>query len=134
MGEVDSSKGRISIILFVIILVALGLSLVAFYQAVIAYGSEQFSLATWFLLIGFMGLTLSTYILLQTRKRSFKLPIQAQRVATTILCQKCGFKNIRDFERGDYIFKDVTNECPKCNKKMTIASIYREAEKKGKKD
>ncbi|MCK5563138.1 hypothetical protein KAI30_03105 [Candidatus Bathyarchaeota archaeon] len=134
MSEEGSSKGRISIILFVIILVALGLSLVAFYQAVIVYGSGDPSLGTWFLLIGFMGIALLTYMLLQTRRRTFKLPIQAQRVATTILCQKCGFKNIRDFERGDYVFKDVTEECPKCNEKMAIASIYREAEKKGKKD
>ncbi len=40
---------------------------------------------------------------------------------------KCGFKNIREFERGDYIFKEV-EECPKCEEKMMISSIYREAE------
>jgi len=134
MSEEGSSKGRISIILFVIILVALGLSLAAFSLAVIEYGSGDPTLGAYFALIGFMGAALLTYMLLQIRKRTFRLPIQAQRVATTILCQKCGFKNIRDFERGDYIFKDVTNECPKCNKKMTIASIYREVEEKGKKD
>jgi len=129
MGEVDSSQKRISTILFLIIFVALGLSVVAFSLAVVTYESEQFIS---FVLIGFMGVALLTYILLQTRKRAFRLPIQAQRVATTILCQKCGFKNIRDFERGDYVFKE-TEECPKCNKKMTIASIYREVEEKGKK-
>lgn len=133
MGEVGPSERRISSFLFIIILVALGLSLVAFYQAIIAYGSEEFSLGAWFVLIGFMGVALLTYMLLQTRKRTFKLPIQAQRVATTILCQKCGFKNIRDFEQGDYVFKEAEG-CPKCNEKMMIASIYREAEEKGKKD
>ena len=133
MSEVNSSKTRISTLLFIIILVALGLSIVAFYQAVIAYAGEEFTLGAWFVLIGFMGLALLTYMLLQTRKRTFRLPIQAQRVATTILCQKCGFKNIRDFERGDYVFKE-TEECPKCNEKMMIASIYREVEEKEKKD
>jgi magnesium-transporting ATPase (P-type) len=133
MGEVGPSERRISSFLFIIILVSIGLSLVAFYQAVIAYESGEFDLVVWFVLIGFMGVALLIYMLLQTRKRTFKLPIQAQRVATTILCQKCGFKNIRDFERGDYVFKD-TEECPKCNEKMMIASIYREAEGKGKKD
>jgi len=133
MSEVNSSGRRISTILFLIILVALGLSLTAFSLAVIEYGGGDPTQGSYFVLIGFMGIALLTYMLLQTRKRTFRLPIQAQRVATTILCQKCGFKNIRDFERGDYVFKDV-DECPKCNEKMTIASIYREAEEKDKKD
>jgi hypothetical protein len=133
MSEVNSSKTRISTILFVIILVALGLSLVAFSLAVIEYGSGDPTSGAYFALIGLMGAALLTYMLLQTRKRTFRLPIQAQRVATTILCQKCGFKNIRDFERGDYVFKE-TEECPKCNEKMMIASIYREVEEKEKKD
>jgi len=133
MDETNFSERRISIILFIIILVSLGLALVAFSLAIIEYGRQEFSLVAWFALIGFMGLALSTYMLLQTRKRTFRLPIQAQRVATTILCQKCGFKNIRDFERGDYIFKE-TEECPKCNEKMMIASIYREVEEKSKED
>jgi hypothetical protein len=133
MDETNFSERRISIVLFIIILVALGLALVAFSLAVIEYGRQEFSLVAWFALIGFMGLALSTYVLLQTRKRTFRLPIQAQRVATTILCQKCGFKNIRDFERGDYVFKE-TDECPKCNEKMLIASIYREVEEKSKED
>jgi len=133
MGEVDSSGRRISTILFVMILVALGLSIGAFSLAVIQIESGDSISGAYFALIGLMGAALLTYMLLQTRKRTFRLPIQAQRVATTILCQKCGFKNIRDFERGDYVFKE-TEECPKCNEKMMIASIYREVEEKEKKD
>jgi len=133
MGEVGSSGRRISTILFVMILVALGLSIGAFSLAVIQIESGDSISGAYFALIGLMGAALLTYMLLQTRKRTFRLPIQAQRVATTILCQKCGFKNIRDFERGDYVFKE-TEECPKCNEKMMIASIYREVEEKEKKD
>jgi len=120
--------------MIIIILVALGLSITAFYQAIIAYGNQEFTVGSYFALIGIMGLTFLTYMMIQTRRKTLKLPIQAQRVATTILCQKCGFKNIRDFQRGDYILKD-TEECPKCNEKTIIASIYREVkEKKGKKE
>ncbi len=120
--------------MIVIILVALGLSIVAFSQAIVAYGNQDFTVGSYFALIGIMGLTFLTYMMIQTRRKTLRLPIKAQRVATTILCQKCGFKNIRDFERGDYVLKD-TEECPKCNDKMIIASIYREAEeKKGKKE
>jgi hypothetical protein len=134
MTKKSPPRSRFSSIMIIIILVALGISITAFYQAIIAYGNQEFSVGSYFALIGIMGLTFLTYMMIQTRKRTFKLPIQAQRVATTILCQKCGFKNIRDFERGDYILKD-TEECPKCNDKMIIASIYREAEeKKGKKE
>ncbi len=134
MSKKSPSSSRFSSIMIIIILVALGLSIAAFYQAIIAYGNQQFNMGSYFALIGIMGLTFLTYMMIQTRRKTLKLPIQAQRVATTILCQKCGFKNIRDFQRGDYILKD-TEECPKCNEKMIIASIYREVkEKKGKKE
>lgn len=134
MSKKSSSSSRFSSIMIIIILVALGLSIAAFYQAIIAYGNQEFSMGSYFALVGIMGLTFLTYMMIQTRRKTMKLPIQAQRVATTILCQKCGFKNIRDFQRGDYILKD-TEECPKCNGKMIIASIYREVkEKKGKKE
>ncbi len=134
MSEKGPPSRRFSSILTIIIIVALGLSIAAFYQAIIAYGNQEFTLVSYFALIGIMGLTFLTYMLIQTKRRTLRLPIQAQRVATTILCQKCGFKNIRDFQRGDYILKD-TEECPKCNEKMIIASIYREVkEKKGKKE
>lgn len=135
MSEKGPPKSRFSSILILIIVVALGLSIAAFYQAIIAYGNQEFTLVSYFALIGIMGLTFLTYMLIQTRRRTLRLPIQAQRIATTILCQKCGFKNIRDFQRGDYVFKEA-EECPKCNEKMIIASIYREVkeEKKGKKE
>ncbi len=133
MSEKRPPTRRFSTIMFIIILVALGLSIAAFYQAIFAFANQEFTTGSYFALIGIMGLTFLTYMLIQTRRRTLKLPIQAQRVATTILCQKCGFKNIRDFQRGDYILKD-TEECPKCNEKMIINSVYREAkeEKKGK--
>jgi len=58
--------------------------------------------------------------------------IAMQPIITTIQCSKCGFKNIRDFQRGDYIFKETDQQCPKCNEKMSIASIYREVKEKRK--
>ena len=133
MSEKGPTESRFSSILFIVIIVALGLSIAAFFFAANAFGGQNPVQGSYFMLIGIMGLTLLTYILIQTRRRTLILPIQAQRVATTILCQKCGFKNIRDFQRGDYVFKEAEG-CPKCNEKMIIASIYREVreEKKGK--
>lgn len=133
MSETGPPKRRLSSIIILIIIVALGLSVVAFYQAVseMTYGDP--TLGIYFALIGVMGIALLTYILFQTRRKTLSLPLQAQKVATTILCQKCGFKSVRDFQRGDYIFKEA-EECPKCNEKMTIASIYREVKEKSKED
>ena len=87
----------------------------------------------YYLLIGFVGLALSTYMLLQTRGRMRKFKIETQPVTTTIICQKCSFKNVRNFERGDYILKEM-GACTKCEEPMTISSIYREVEDKGKKE
>ena len=130
MNEKESVTRRASSLLIAIVLVFLALSVAAFYYGIEAYrgGGD----GTIFLLIGFSGLALSTYMLLQTRRKTLKIVFQPYKIATTILCQKCGFKNIREFERGDYIFKEEEEECPKCKEKMMIASIYREAEEKEK--
>ena len=122
---------RVSSLLIAIILVTVLLSIAALYQAIDYYGSNEMNLGSWFMFLGFTGLALSTYMMLQTRRKAVRLPFEAPKVITTILCQKCGLKNIRDFQRGDYIFKE-TEPCPKCNEKMLISSIYREVKEKGK--
>lgn len=129
MSEEESVTRRVSSLLIVIIVVFLALSVAAFYYGIEAYqgGGD----GSFFLLIGFSGLAFSTYMLLQTRRKTLKIVFKPYQIATTILCQKCGFKNIREFQRGDYIFKEE-EECPKCEEKMMISSIYREAEKKEK--
>ena len=51
------------------------------------------------------------------------------KMLTTIECRKCGFKNVRPFAKGDYVFKAVEN-CQKCNEPMLITGIYIEEVKK----
>ena len=129
MNEEESVTRRVSSLLIAIVFIFFALSVAAFYYGIEAYlGGGDGSLL---LLIGFSGLALSTYMLLQTRRKTLRIVFKPYQIATTILCQKCGFKNIRDFQRGDYIFKEA-EECPKCKEKMMIASIYREAEEKEK--
>ncbi|GAG91999.1 unnamed protein product, partial [marine sediment metagenome] len=82
-----------------------------------------------FLAIGFFGLALSVYMLLQTRGKPMHVALELPKVITTLECPKCDFKNIRDFQKEDYIFKE-TGPCQKCNETMTITAIYREAKKK----
>jgi hypothetical protein len=123
---------RISSIYLVIIFVTFVLAITALSTGVsVYYKNPEDASAMSFMLIGFIGLALSVYMLLQTQRKPSRAAFEMPRVITTTLCQKCGFKNIRDFQRGDYIFKEA-EPCPKCNEKTMIASIYREVKEKGK--
>ena len=128
-GKVNSVR-KLSPFLLVIILIAFILSLSALYIAVDSFINQSEALDAYsFLAIGFGGLAFSTYMLLQTRGKPMHAALELPRVITTLECPKCDFKNIRDFQREDYIFKE-TGPCQKCNEKMTITAIYREAKKK----
>jgi len=124
----SSTPARISSFVLLVIFITLALSLTALILSIRAFNSNE--IATYYLLlIGFLGVALSTYVLFQTRKRIKRLSIKTPSVTTTIECRKCGFKSIRDFQRGDYIFKEV-DPCQKCNENMLITAIYREVEEK----
>lgn len=137
MGEeTDAAPRRFSSIVLLVIVVVLALSLSALGQAYFAFidsDPEVSGQAGLFLLIGFVGLAFSSYMLLQTRRRMQKFTLKMPPITTTIECSKCGFKNIRNFERGDYILKEV-GPCTKCEGKMTIPAIYREVKEKGKEE
>jgi len=126
MSEGAKSAKRLSFASVAIILIALALSFIAFNQAMYAYMIERdVNQGTYLLMMGIIGLSLSAYMLFQTRSRAPRFIFEPQRVSTTLSCKKCGFKNVRDFQRGDYIFKEA-EACPKCNEGTMITSIYRE--------
>ena len=130
MTDNVNSVRKLSPFLLVIILIAFILSLSALYIAVDSFINQSEALDAYsFLAIGFGGLAFSTYMLLQTRGKPMHAALELPRVITTLECPKCDFKNIRDFQREDYIFKE-TGPCQKCNETMTITAIYREAKKK----
>ena len=130
MGKATSSTTRkISSIVLMIIFISLALSLTALVLAINFFKDPQ--VAGFLMVIGFLGVALSTYVLLQTRKRILRLRIETPQITTTIECKKCDFKNVREFQRGDYIFKEV-EPCQKCNDKMLITAIYREVKQKGR--
>ena len=126
MDETNTPR-RTSSLFIAIIVITLALSTVAIFQGAEAYRTGQTGTGTSFIAIGISGLALSAYMLFQTRRRTLDMIIKMQPVTTTVLCQKCGFKNLREFQRGDYIFKQ-TEDCPKCKEQMQISSIYREEE------
>src|SRR3972149_7834762 len=83
------------------------------------------------IVIGFIAMALAGYIMFQSRKRVASLKIEAPPILTTIECRKCGIKNVREFKRGDYVYKEL-EKCEKCDDKEIITAIYREVKVKEK--
>jgi len=125
------SLTRISALFLTLIVIVLVISVVALYQSVAAYQSRRVVESINFMVIGLSGLALSTYIILQTRRRMMKITLTKEaKVVVTLTCPKCGFKSIRDFQKGDFVFKRV-DPCPKCSEAMLITAIYREVSQEG---
>ena len=132
MTEKINVVRKVSPILLMIIMIAIILSLTALYIAFDSLINQSEALDAYsFLAIGFGGLVLSGYMLFQTRSRPLGVALELPRVVTTLECPKCDFKNIRDFEREDYIFKKI-GSCQKCKETMAITAIYREDKEKKK--
>lgn len=131
MSEPFATRKKISPILLAILLVTFLLSIFSIFLGVDAHLSGDTESGSTYMILGATTLALSSYVLFQTRRKILKLALKTQPINTTILCEKCGLKNVRDFQRGDYIFKEV-EPCPKCNEKMSISSIYREVKEKRK--
>ena len=115
-----------------IMLAVMALSIIAFGLAAWAYleGNELYAifLAT----TGAIALILSSYMLLQSRRTAVTMKMAPSKVTTTVECRKCGMKNIRDFQRGDFVYKEL-EACQKCpDDKMIITAIYKEVKEKEK--
>jgi len=122
---------KISTYLMIIVLIVLALSVVALMLSVNAFILGNEMIAGYLLLIGFIAMALSVYVLLQSRKRIANMRIEAPKVMTTVECKKCGFKSVREFQRGDFVFKEL-EACQKCEDKMLITAIYKEVKEKEK--
>ena len=130
MTDTVNQARRISPFLMTILLIAFVLSLTALYIAFDAIINQTEALDAYsFLAIGLGGLAFSVYMLFQTRGSPLQSILEVPRVLTTLECPKCDFKNIRDFQRGDFIFKKE-GTCQKCQEAMTITAVYREPKKK----
>jgi len=115
-----------------IVIVVMVLSVTAFGLAAWAYleGNELY--AVFLVLTGVIAMTLSAYLILQSRRAMTTMKTQTSKVMTTIECRKCGVKTVRDFQRGDYVYKEL-EACQKCpDEKMIITAIYKEIKEKEK--
>ena len=130
MQKSSSQATKIPSRVWIIILAAILLSLTAIMLATVVI--DTMPDVAWILLVlGAVGAVMSAYALLGVRRRMFHSKIEMPPITTTIECKKCGFKSVREFQRGDYIFKEA-EPCQKCNEKMLTTAIYREVKEKDK--
>ena len=133
MEPSNPATKKISPFLLVIVMITLVLALAFIYIGLQAYLGDKFEDGSLNLTLGMALLAISTYLLFQTKRRPLKKGLEIQPLNTTVLCQKCGFKNVRGFQRGDYVFKQMEEPCPKCNEKtLSINAIFREVKEKTK--
>ena len=101
------------IILIVITTAMLSISIYYLYRAFSSYVEGATNDSITYAVIGATGLAITSYMAFIMRKRSIvrKEPVP---VMTTTECERCGYKNMRKFTKGDYVYKTIGN-CEKCN-------------------
>jgi len=132
--QTTSAGNKISNYLMMIVLVVLALSLVALFVAVQTYIDGDQLTALIFAGIGSISLAMCLFLLYQSRKQAAQVKTDIPKVMTTIECQNkaCASKTVREFQRGDYVFKDLDEACSKCSGKQMITAIYKEVKEKEK--
>ncbi len=124
---------RISPYLLAVIMIAVVLSVFSIYNGAIDYLKDDLANGTLFLAMGFATLLVATYLLFVTRRRMLKLGVEFPKMNTSLECTKCGNKSLREFQKGDYVYKKTEEPCSKCNEKaLAINGIFREVKEKEK--
>ena len=125
MKQTTSEAKRVSYFFIIIIFVLFTLSFISLFQAIETYRRTGVTDYVTVILSG-CAITLSSYLAFQAKQKPEKTGFEPPKVFTTIQCQKCDYKNKREFQNGDYIMKK-TEPCPKCSVPTFISSIFREA-------
>lgn len=110
------------------------LALISLYMGFQSYGTDNQDIAYMYMLIGASGFAAIGYMFFRTKAVTAqqKTDVTKVSVVTTLECPKCNLKRVRDFQRGDYVFKD-DEPCTRCDGKMMITRIAQKKEEAGKK-
>jgi hypothetical protein len=135
-GNMASAAGMTaSWIAYAAILIVGLLSLFSLYMGFINY-AENVDIAIIYIFIGAAGFAAIGYMLLRGKPNVAKqepLDVKKVEVYTTLECPKCQQKRVRDFKRGDFVFKD-DEPCTRCDGMMMITKIARKKEEEKKKE
>ena len=128
----DSKRRKISTGFFVLFLVAMAtlivISVSSLYSSYALYTSGEKGYLI-YLVTGVFGLILVAYGIHHMKSQIIVIQPIEFNVLTTTECEKCGFRDIRKFEVGDYVVK-TNGDCPKCSSPMLITAIYHEEKPK----
>jgi hypothetical protein len=125
-SQTTKVPGRVLMVIFVAIILSLTAIMLA--TAIIDVYPD---IAEVLLIFGAIGAIISGYALLQLRRRVLRTKIETPPITTTLECKACGTRSIREFQRGDFIFKEG-EPCQKCKGNTLITAIYREVKEKDK--
>jgi hypothetical protein len=130
----SSANTKISTYLMMIVMIVLALSVVALFVAIETYFAGDTLAAIVFAGVGLIAMAMCLFLLYQSRRQAAEVKIEIPKVMTTIECQNkgCSNKTIREFQRGDYVYKDLDVPCGKCSGKQMITGIYKEVKEKEK--
>lgn len=117
-----------SIFLLIMVIVMLVMALFTFFWEIINFITAK-TVNSMNLILSSSSIALSIYILLQIRERSKSIIFEPSRVITVLRCENCDYSSAREFEKGDYVLKEI-GVCPKCNGPLIIYSIFREVKAK----
>ena len=132
--QTTNANTKISTYLMIIVLIVLALSVVALFVAVETYFLGDTLAASIFAGVGLIAMAMCLFLLYQSRRQTAEVKMDIPKVMTTIECQNkaCANKTVREFQRGDYVFKDLDVACGKCGGKQMITAIYKEVKVKEK--
>jgi len=133
-ANATSTTAKINTYLILIVVVVIGLSLISLFVAAQTLVEGDTITAGLFAGIGLIAMVMSLFLLFQSRRVITEVKLEIPKVMTTIECQNptCANKTIREFQRGDYVFKDIDVSCGKCGGKQMISAIYKEVKEKEK--
>lgn len=118
---------------YIFLIVTLGMLFIAVYyiaEALVLLQSGESEGALYQLALGIFGVSVASYMFLRFRKRMTLIRQALPPTSLTVIeCPKCGLKSLRNFMKGDFVFKAV-DDCRKCSEPMVITGIYAEPEKK----
>ena len=108
------------------------LALVSLYMGFRAYGDGEIETAFMYLIIGASGFIAIGYSFFRA-KPTAKDTLEPKKydVITTLECPQCNLKRVRNFQRGDYIFKR-DEPCSRCDGQMVITAIHTRKDEKKK--
>ena len=135
-NQTSASTKKISNYVNLIVIIVVVISLASIVVAAYLYAINPNDLApvAAYSIIGLVALAMSLFTFYQSRRQTTDMKIEIPKVMTTIQCtvKTCDVKTVREFQRGDYVYKELDVPCQKCSGKQMITAIYKEVKEKEK--